>query len=92
MLSADLIRIRIAWIAYTRPHNGLHRGWVRGGDRDETTFLVHVYRGSPPRNMIYSGGEARGVAAGYGGFQKYRRLRQKVTSRGLAECEGQQGT
>lgn len=64
MLSADLIRIRIAWIEYTRPHNGLSR-WKRErerervGGRSEATLLVHVYHGSPPRNMIYRGAVGR---------------------------------
>lgn len=41
------------------------------GGRSEATLLVHVYHGSPPRNMIYRGAVGRG--------SKSRRRRRRRT-------------
>lgn len=95
MLWADLIRIRIAWIAYTRPHNGLsRRGWgrraVRAERRVEATLLLHVYYGSPPRNMIYNGVEE--LAAGLQRFPKIPQASGKSNEQRGEVNQGVRGT
>lgn len=80
-------------------HGERGRERERKGGRSEATLLVHVYHGSPPRNMIYRGAVGRraesrgggGGGRGYSGFQKYRRLREKVTSGGGLAGRGTRG-
>lgn len=45
-------------------HGERGRERERKGGRSEATLLVHVYHGSPPRNMIYRGAVGRRVRVG----------------------------